>query len=320
MKKQGKIIEIELQPINIVLRAKLLTDLNGDLCNLLLKYLPYKSVQCHSFVAGYQLYHYTPIVESVSVIPQTEERLIDQPIGRVSLSALQLMPIKYDEVTEPLTANPIAQIIQTDIPNLKKAGKMVWDRLYRTKELVYVTVRIPGTSSKMYKVKTPQTSNKKLNIFLDKVYKEINNAFVKPPKELVDIFTGKEQKGVGTYNQYFATMVFVNGELRQLGYNALGGLLKVASDKKVRLDSFKRTVEPFSKVAAGFLGYVGLKTLHEFVEEAITLSREMKYREEMIELFNAVTTYANQLHGWSLCYFPWKYGEYHSLNGKSNIS
>lgn len=312
-KAKEQMIEIELQPINIVLRAKLLTDLNEDLCNLLLKYLPYRSVQCHSFVAGYQLYHYTPIVESVSVTPQTEERLIDQPIGRVSLSALQLMPIKYGDVTEPLTANPIAQVIDADIPNLKKAGKLVWNSLYKTKELVYVTVRIPETSSRMYQVKTPQTANKKLNAFLDKVYKEINNNFAKPPRELVDIFTGKEQKGVGTYNQYFATMVFVNGELRQLGYNALGGLLKVASDKKVDLNAFKRMVEPFSKVAAGFLGYVGLKTLHTFVEEATELSKEINSREEMIELFNAVTTYANQLHGWSLCYFPWKDGKRHTL-------
>lgn len=308
-----QIIEIELQPINIVLRAKLLTNLNEDLCNLLLKYLPYRSVQCHSFVAGYQLYHYTPIVESVSVIPQTEERLIDQPIGRVSLSALQLMPIKYGDVTEPLIANPIAQVLDVDIPKLKKAGKLVWDSLYKTKELVYVTVRIPEISSKMYQIKTPQTVNKKLNVFLDKVYREINNGFVEPPKELVDIFTGKEQEGVGTYNQYFATMVFVNGELRQLGYNALGGLLKVASDRKVDLGAFRRIVEPFSKVAAGFLGYVGLKTLHGFVEEAIALSKEIESRKEMIELFNSITTYVNQLHGWSLCYFPWKYGKYHKL-------
>ena len=193
-----QIIEIELQPINIVLRAKLLTDLNGDLCDLLLRYLPYKSVQCHSFVAGYQLYHYTPIVESVSVVPQTEERLIDQPIGRVSLSALQLMPIKYGDVTEPLTANPIAQVLDADISKLKKAGKLVWNSLYKTKKLVYVTVRIPGISSRMYQIKTPQTANKKLNNFLDKVYKEINNGFSKPPNELVDIFTGKEQEGVGT--------------------------------------------------------------------------------------------------------------------------
>lgn len=308
-----QIIEIELQPINIKLRARLLYALNKELCDLLLQYLPYKSVQCHSFVAGYQLYHYTPIVESVSVRPETEERLIDQPIGRVSLSALQLMPIKYGEVTEPLTANPIAQVLDEDIPKLKKAGKLVWNSLYKKKELVYVTVRVPGEVSKLHKVQTPQTANKKLNIFLDKVYKEINRTFLVPPKELVDIFTGKEQKGVGTYDQYFATMVFVNGELRHLGYNALGGLLKVASDKKVDIDSFRRMVEPFCKVAAGFLGYVGLKKLYGFVEEGIILSKEIESREEMTELFNALTTYANQLHGWSLCYFPWKYGKYHRL-------
>lgn len=312
--KQNKIIEIELQPIDITIKAKLLYDLNKELCRLLLQYLPYRSIQCHSFVAGYQLYHYTPIVESVSVSPQTEERLIDQPIGRVSLSALQLMPVKYGEVTEPLTANPIAQVLDEDISKLKRAGKLVWNSLYRTKKLVYVTVRIPGSTSQLYKVRTPQTNNKKLSIFLDKVYKEINKTFATPPKELVDIFIGKEQKGVGTYNQYFATMVFVNGELRQLGYNALGGLLKVASDKNVDIASFIRMVEPFCKVAAGFLGYVGLKTLHTFIEEAIILSKEIEVREEMIELFNAVTTYANQLHGWSLCYFPWKYGKYHLLD------
>jgi hypothetical protein len=124
-----QVIEIELQPINIVFRARLLTDLNEDLCSLLLRYLPYRSVQCHSFVAGYQLYHYTPIVESVSIIPQTEERLVDQPIGRVSLSALQLMTIKYGGVTEPLTANPVAQILEQDIPKLKSGPSVL--RLWR---------------------------------------------------------------------------------------------------------------------------------------------------------------------------------------------
>lgn len=310
---KNQIIEIELQPINIKLRARLLYELNEELCTLLLKYLPYRSVQCHSFVAGYQLYHYTPIIESVSVKPETEERIIDQPIGRVSLSALQLMPIKYGEVTEPLTANPVAQILDEDIPKLKKAGKLVWDSLYKTKEFVQVTVRIPETKNKLHEVSVPQTQNKKLNVFLQKVYKEINKTFVTSPQELVDVFTGKEQPGVGTYNQYFATEVFVNGELRQLGYNALGGLLKVVSDKKVSITSFKRLIKPFSETAAGFLGYVGFKTLHEFVEEGTALSQEIYSREEMIELFNAITTYANQLHGWSLCYFPWKYGKYHKL-------
>ncbi len=313
---KDQIIEIELQPINLKIKARLLYDLNKELCDKLLQYLPYRSVQCHSFVAGYQLYHYTPIIESVSIIPQTEERIIDQPFGRVSLSALQLMPIKYGEVTEPLTANPIAQVVDEDINKLKKAGKLVWDRLYRTKELVYVTVRLPESADKMYEVKTPETKNAKVNVFLEKVYKEINDGFVNPPKELVDIFSGREQEGVGTYDQYFATMVFVNGELRQLGYNALGGLLKVVSDKKISLSSFRRMIEPFSQTAAGFLGYVGLKTLNEFVEEATILSKEIESREEIIELFNSITTYANQLHGWSLCYFPWKYGKYHMLDKK----
>lgn len=313
---KDKIIEIELQPINIKVRARLLYDLNKNLCKLLLRYLPYKSIQCHSFVAGYQLYHYTPIVESVSVIPQTEERLIDQPIGRVSLSALQLMTIKYGDVTEPLTANPVAQVLDEDIVKIKKAGKLVWERLYKTKEFVYVTVKTPSKSSKMYAVPTPKTTNKKLNTFLEKVYKEINKTFVTAPKELVDIFTGKEQKGVGPYNQYFSTLVFVNGEVRQLGYNALGGVLKVASDKKVDLRSLKRIIVPFCKVAAEFLGYVGLKKLHSFVEEAIVLSKEIDSREDMIELFKAVTTYASQLHGWTLCYFPWEHGKHHRLDGK----
>lgn len=313
---KDKIIEIELQPINIKVRARLLYDLNKNLCKLLLRYLPYKSVQCHSFVAGYQLYHYTPIVESVSVTPQTEERLIDQPIGRVSLSALQLMTIKYGDVTEPLTANPVAQVLDEDIVKLKKAGKLVWKRLYKTKEFVYVTVKTTDASSKMHAVPTPKTNNKKLNIFLERVYKEINKTFVTAPKELVDIFTGKEQKGVGPYNQYFSTLVFVNGEVRQLGYNALGGVLKVASDKKVDLQSIRSIVSPFCKVAAEFLGYVGLKKLHSFVEEAIVLSKEIDSREDMIELFKAVTTYTSQLHGWTLCYFPWEHGRYHKLDDK----
>jgi hypothetical protein len=315
--KKNHMIEIELQPMNIIIKAKLLLGFNKELCQILLKHLPYKSIQCHSFVAGYQLYHYTPIVESVFVIPETAERLIDQPIGRVSLSALQLMPIKYGEVTEPLTANPVAQVVDEDIKKLKRAGKLVWNAVYRTKEVVTVTVRVSGKlDKKIRKIPTPKTGDKRLNILLEKIYKEINHIWLSPPKELVEIHQGIEQPGIGTYNQAFSTMVFVNGELRHLGYNAFGGLLKIASNPKIDLESLQRSIVPFTEVAAGFLGYCGLKKLNSFTQEAISISRRLRKREEFIELFNALTTYTNRLHGWSLQLFPWKYGDYHPVINK----
>lgn len=316
-----KIIEMSFSPIKITIRAKLSENLNRELCKILWNSLPYRSIQCHALVAGEQLYHYTPIIEAISYQAQTKENKTKQPVGRINMSSLQLMSIKYGLITEYLKSVPVAQVVEEDLDKLKKAGEIVWESVYKTKELIMVTVkRLDQKVAKEFTgVRRPKlrSRNKALIRFVNQVYDEIEKIWLKPPTELVAIHEGKIRSGAGSYNQYFSTMLFVNGEVRTLGYLALGGLLKACANSKVSLSSLRELIIPFTRTCAGFLGYCGLETLNKFIEQGTELAQTLKTKEEFMYLIGALTLYVNRLHGWSLHYFPWQHGYKYKMT--SNI-
>lgn len=312
-----KIIEICFSPINTKIRAKLLGNLNSKLCEILWKSLPYQSIQCHALVAGQQLYHYTPIIEAIPYKAQTKEDKVKQLIGRINMSSLQLMSIKYGFITEYLESVPVAQVVEEDLERLGKVGKAVWKSIYKTKKIIKVTVEQSGQKvrKKYTGIRRPEikSRNKSLIRFVNQVYDEVEKIWLKPPMELVAIHEGNIRSVAGSYNQYFSTMVFVNGEVRHLGYNALGGLLKICSNPKVSVSTLKELVVPFTQTCAGFLGYCGLETLNKFINRGIELTQTVKTKEEFMCLIGALTLYTNRLHGWSLHLFPWKHGEEHKI-------
>jgi len=315
-----KIIEISFSPIKITIRARLLENLNRELCEILWNSLPYRSIQCHALVAGEQLYHYTPIIEAIHYQAQTKEDKTRQPIGRINMSSLQLMSIKYGLITEYLESVPVAQVVEEDLGKLKKVGKIVWKSVYKTKKLIKVTVRQLGqkVAKEHTGVRRPEfkSRNRALIHFVRQVYDEIEKIWLEPPTELVAIHEGYIKSGAGSYNQYFSTLVFVNGEVRTLGYLALGGLLKACANPKISLSSLKELMIPFIRTCSEFLGYCGLETLNKFIERAIELTPTLRTKEEFMCLIGALTLYTNRLHGWSLHYFPWQHGdEYKMIRG-----
>lgn len=312
-----KFITLKFNPINITIKAKLLYDLNPNLCRILVKSLPYRSIQCHALVAGQQLYHYTPIIEAVTYRAKTREDKTKQPIGRINMSSLELLSIKYGLITEYLESVPVAQVVDRDIEKLKEVGFFVWESIYKTKKLIMVTVSLEGQKVPpgYFGLKRPmaEIKNQKIKTLIGRIYEECEQIWLSPPRDLLNIHQGIIKSKAGSYDQYFSTMVFVNGEIRQLGYNAFGGLLKTFTNPKVSLKVTKELIRPFTKIAASFLGYCGLEKLNSLTQEALILSREASSKKELITLYSALCTYTNRLHGWSLHYFPWRYGEHHEL-------
>lgn len=306
-------IVLRFDPIRTTIKARLLYELNPGLCALLEKALPYRSVQCHALVAGKQLYHYTPIVEAVTYQAKTKEDKTKQPVGRVNMSSLELLSIKYGTITEYLQSVPVAQVVDEDIEKLKKIGPLVWKSVYETKKIIKVSVSLEGqavpkghTGIRRPTIKVRDIELKEL---IERIYDECETIWLYPPEDLVKIHKGKIKSRAGSYNQYFSTMVFVNGEVRQLGYNAFGGLLKSFSNSKISLQVAKELPRAFTESAAGFLGYCGLEKLNDFTQKALVVSKKASSKKELIQLYNALCIYANRLHGWSLHYFPWEYGK-----------
>lgn len=294
--------------------ATLEEDKNPGLCDLLWKYLPYRSVQHHALISGQHLYHYDPIVESFFAEAKTKESRSRSPDGTVFLSYLQHLSIKYGFLTEDLPAAPVARVLPECLDDLKEVGRACWQSIYEDKGLVEVRVARRGEGGgDDYRLPPPgDVRSPAARQLVADIHGETQRIWMRPPEELVRLFRGDIASGAGAYNQYFSTLVFVNGEERAFAYNALGGLLKSCHRSDITLATLRQITPHFVLVPSEFLGYCGLETLARFSARAVAALGELESKEEYSALLSALTLYANKLNGWSLHYFPWRHGREHA--------
>lgn len=101
--------------------------------------LPFNALQLHAMVAGYQLYHYAPLIldENKGIIEKSP--LLDSvPDGSLLWTGLGLIGLTYGFNTEYLATNPIAQVVDEDMEALRAVGKRLWESMTVTKEVVEV--------------------------------------------------------------------------------------------------------------------------------------------------------------------------------------
>lgn len=310
-----KNIEIEWVQLDRKVVATLIEDQNPELCDLLWRHLPYNSIQHHALISGQHLYHYDPIVESFWAEARTTQSRSRSADGTVFLSYLQHLSMKYGDLTEDLPAAPVARVTTESLPALKEVGSACWDSTFRTKELIEVRVSRAGEPlGGRYMLPPPGTvGSPKVQELVDEIHAETQATWVTPPREVVDIHSGRIASGAGAYDQYFSTIVFVNGEERALAYNALGGLLKSAVRSDISLAELVQITPNFVCVPAEFLGYCGLETLERFATRFVSVLPKLRSKREYVTLLSALTLYANKLNGWILHYFPWIHGEDYSF-------
>lgn len=286
---------------------------NPTLCDLLWARLPYRSIQHHALISGQHLYHYNPIVESFFAEANAKESRSGSPDGTVFLSYLQHLSIKYGFLTEDLPAAPVARVLPECIADLKEVGKLCWNSTFKNKDLVEVRVSRRGEGGGAdYRLPPPgAVADPAARQLVDDIHGETQRIWMQPPRELVDLFEGNIASGAGAYNQYFTTMVFVNGEERAFAYNALGGLLKSCRRSDISLEALRQITPNFVLVPSEFLGYCGLETLASFTARFVAVLGRLESKEEYAALLSALTMYANKLNGWSLHYFPWIHGRDH---------
>ena len=122
--------------------AELACDLNVALCADLIAALPFTVPQTHSVVTGESMYAWAPFV-SVAPTPVTEA-ICDAPPGRLrfSLNTGNKLVVQYGTTTEPLRVPVVGAVNAGDLGVLDKVGRTVWESTYRTKELIWLTVRV----------------------------------------------------------------------------------------------------------------------------------------------------------------------------------
>jgi len=281
---------------------------NGAIIKLFLKHLPYTVLQNHALVSGDHLYHTCPIPELVHakadyVVP---DRTV-MPDGTVFLSHLVHFGIKYGKLSEYLPAAPVGRVVEEDISVLKEVGALLWDSAYTSHEVVHSHVyEVAGDKTTGRYLPAPaRVSHPDVQALVDEIWDEANRVATHAPEELAAIHRGHIRSHAGSKEQYFTTMIFVNGEQRPLGYGAVGGLLSASRCTSTTLDMLREITPHFLKTPAAFLEYCGLHKQHEYlvrVHEYLPLLRD---KEEYHTLLAAVYMYTNLLNSWNLHLFPW---------------
>jgi hypothetical protein len=303
-------IEIEWPGINRKVTADLLETKNPNLVDLLWENLPYNSIQSHALVSGDHLYHVAPIWKLVWEQAKFKEDRTKCPDGTVFLSQLQHMAVKYGHLTEYIPAAVVGHVIPEHVPILKQAGSEIWQAAYRTKQVIEVRVTRKGEACDKFTLPAlPSIQSKTVEELVREINDETQRIWIDPPEELLDIHAGRIKSRAGSRDQYFTTMLFVNGEQRPFGYGALGGLVRSCFNSNVSVDVLKQLSVNFIKTPAEFLGYCGLDKQWAFTQRTLAVLKDVETKEDFVTLMSALGTYANCLNGWNLHYFPWQHGE-----------
>lgn len=302
-------IEIEFNPVGIKVIAELFDNPNGNLAKLFWDSLPYNALQNHALVSGNHLYHLVPLVELIYTHAEMKEDRTQSPDGTLFLSQLQHLAIKYGPLSEYIPAAPVGRVIPEHLSLLREAGRACWHATYSSKQPIEVRVRRRGTTEANYSLKWPEVSlPADVAAVVARIRHEVEQVWITPPREIVRLHEGEIASGAGSYDQYFSTLVFLNGETRPLGYCALNGLVRLAVNEAISLDTLRELTPTFIRTPAEFLGYVGLDTLWQFAQDTIRVLPQLQTKVQYLSLVSALALYANVLNTWNLQYFPWRHG------------
>lgn len=302
-------IEIEWHPIGITVTAELYDAPNRNLSDLFWASLPYNSLQNHALVSGHHLYHLVPLVELIHTQAEMKEDRTQSPDGTLFLSQLQHLAIKYGPLSEYIPAAPVGRVIDEHLPLLREAGQACWSATFRSKEVIEVRVRRRGEQAEGYGLRWPQGElPDEAQALVARIRRETEAVWTTPPAEIVRLHAGQIASRAGSYDQYYSTLVFLNGETRPLGYCALNGLIKMCVSEATTLETLREMTPIFIRTPAEFLGYVGLDTLWAFTQDTLRVLPQLRSKREYLDLIGALALYANVLNTWNLQYFPWRHG------------
>ena len=138
--RNGRPIRLTWQPLGASVKAVLATSENPELCDDLLRALPFTILQDHAVVTGESMYAWTPIVSTAPI--HVRERICDAPMGRLrfSQSTGQKLIVQYGSTTEDLAQPVLGEILGPDVEKLPEVGRKVWESTYESKALIWLAV------------------------------------------------------------------------------------------------------------------------------------------------------------------------------------
>ena len=140
--RNGRKIRMTWEPIGISVDAYLAVNENPELCEDIIKALPFSTVQDHAVVSGESMYAWAPVVSTAPV--HVRERQCDAPVGRIRFSqgTGNKIIVQYGEVTEDIATPVLGEVIPEHADRLAAVGKAVLESTFETKEPIWLKVEL----------------------------------------------------------------------------------------------------------------------------------------------------------------------------------
>ena len=136
-----KILEFDSPDAGLTFRARLLLDENPDVIAQVLAQLPLHSVLGHVVVSGEGIWLPTRIVHL------GRNNMIQRTPGSVYLYAPgQSICLTYGEITESATVNKFGQVLDDDLPTLRRLGEHVYQQTVAQPRRSIVKINLRGVA------------------------------------------------------------------------------------------------------------------------------------------------------------------------------
>ncbi|KAL3512627.1 hypothetical protein ACH5RR_025344 [Cinchona calisaya] len=138
----GTEIMLTWEPLGISVNAFLATNENPELCDDIIRVLPFRVLQDHAVVSGESMYAWVPVVSTAPV--RVKERQCDAPKGRIRFSQItgNKLVIQYGEVTEDIETPVLGEIVPEHRDRLDEVGRRVLQSTFDTKDLIWLKVEL----------------------------------------------------------------------------------------------------------------------------------------------------------------------------------
>ena len=114
----------------------------------------------------------------------------------------------------------------------------------------------------------------------------------------------------GLWDQAFTTMVFAEGDARQLSAYMLFSQLRLIDNDLFTVDVLKALFKDTVPLSAEFLSTCGFEELWADTKEILSILDLVDNKTDYKELISAYCFYVTNLHNWIHFFFPWYIGEF----------
>lgn len=137
--------------------------------------------------------------------------------------------------------------------------------------------------------------------------------FLECPSDIKRYYYGiitHSEAGKYNLNQYFGHWVHAYASLLIYSMDILSCIRRLTQDPDISLDFLKKLFTSISKSGNIYLTatYGGLKDLKKYIDKISEALKEIKTKEEFLELLEAFSVYVSRIYWWFHWYFPWGIG------------